>query len=81
MHETKMIYNYHTDTIEEIQPYTEWKVYVENNYGERELLSVWAQSQVEAETNALFETKVHNANIVDSIQYDHVKRVFVTSLS
>lgn len=74
MIEVKMIYNHHTDTIEEIQPYVQWDVYVENNYGERELLSVWAKSQIDAENNALFDTKIRNASIVDSIKHDDVKR-------
>ena len=77
MQETKMIYNHHTDTIEEVQPYVQWNVYLYNNYGEKEMLSVWAPSQIEAENNALFECNIRNASVLDSVLTDDARRTYI----
>jgi len=74
MQETKMIYNHHTNTIEEVKPYLQWNVYLYNNYGEKEMVSVWAQSEIEAENNALFECRIKNASILDSVLTDDVRK-------
>lgn len=74
-----MIYNHHTDTIEEVQPHVQWNVYLRNNYDEQEMVSIWAPSQIEAENNALFECNIRNAWILGSILTDDVRRTHIVS--
>lgn len=61
-------------SISNIKPHVQWLVYMINNQGETEAVSVWATSKNEAENDALFECKIKNATVFDSVLRDNVKQ-------
>lgn len=61
-------------SISNIKPHVQWLVYMINNQGETEVVPVWATSKNEAENDALFECKIKNATVFDSVLRDNIKQ-------